>query len=338
MSELRWNPVLQEWVVTATHRMERPQMPNDWCPFCPGSGRVPDTYDVYIYPNDFPTFSVPPPEMDVESTELYKVAPAIGVCDVVLYTPEHDTTLTALPVEHIIKLVRLWKHRFCELAARPEIHYVFEFENKGEVIGVTMPHPHGQIYAFNYIPPKIEKELHSAQEHYAKTGRCLFCDIINEEKKDRRRIIFQNNNFFAVIPFYARWPYELHIFSQQHLGTIAQFGEPEITDLANILKIILQKYDNLFGFSFPYMMVLHQSPTDREPLKQECQQILNGTLEKSSGLEYPQYHFHIEFYPPYRSATKLKYLAGCESGAGTFINDSSAEEKAAELRNTEPKS
>jgi UDPglucose--hexose-1-phosphate uridylyltransferase len=141
MSELRWNPVLKEWIATATQRMERPQLPQNWCPFCPGSGKVPDNYEVYIYPNDFPTFSVPPPEMDLESNEIYKVAPAIGICDVVLYTPEHNTTLTALPVEHIVKLVKLWKQRFIELAAKPEIKYVFEFENKGEVIGVTMPHP-----------------------------------------------------------------------------------------------------------------------------------------------------------------------------------------------------
>lgn len=316
MSELRWNPMLQEWVVTATHRMERPQLPQDWCPFCPGSGRVPENYDVYIYPNDFPTFSVPPPEAVVESNELYKVAPAIGVCDVVLYTPEHNTTLAALPVEHIVKLVRLWKQRFIELAARPELNYVFIFENKGEVIGVTMPHPHGQIYAFSYIPPKIERELDSAKAHFIQTGRCLFCDVIQEEKKDGRRLIVENDRFLAGIPFYARWPYELHIFSKSHLGTIAEFDEPEILDLASIIKIILQKYDNLFGFSFPYMMVMHQNPT--------------------TGKEYPYYHFHIEFYPPYRSEKKLKYLAGCESGAGTFINDSAAEEKAAELRKVEP--
>jgi UDPglucose--hexose-1-phosphate uridylyltransferase len=234
-------------------------------------------------------------------------------------------------------LVKLWKQRFIELAARPEINYVFEYENKGEIIGVTMPHPHGQIYAFNYIPPKIETELQSAAEHLQQTGRCLFCDIIQEEKKDGRRIIVQNDSFFAVIPFYARWPYELHIFSQKHFGTIAQFDEQEIVDLAKIIKIVLQKYDNLFGFSFPYMMVLHQNPTDQPSFKQECTQILAGNFRQASGKEYPQYHFHIEFYPPYRSETKLKYLAGCESGAGTFINDSAAEETAAELRNVEPK-
>ena len=316
MSELRWNRILREWVATATHRMDRPQLPKDWCPFCPGSGRVPEDYDVYIYPNDFPTFSIPPPEPSVEGTELFKVAPSAGVCDVVLYTPEHDTTLAQLPVPHIAKLVRLWRKRFGELAEMDEIKYVFIFENKGEVIGVTMPHPHGQIYAFPYVPPKVQRELESAEEHYGRTGRCLFCDVVEEERRDGRRVLAEGCGFFVVVPFYARWPFEVHITSLRHIGDIREFSEEEVEGLARVLKFVLTKYDNLYGFSFPYMMVLHQAPTD--------------------GREYPYYHFHIEFYPPYRSRDKLKYLAGCESGAGTFINDSSAEEKAAQLRETPP--
>lgn len=316
MSELRWNPVLREWVATATHRMDRPQLPETGCPFCPGSGKVPEEYDVHLYSNDFPTFKTPPYTPIVEGTELFQVQPSVGVCDVVLYTPEHNTTLARLPVDHIVKLIRLWKARFEELAAREEIHYVFEFENKGEVIGVTMPHPHGQIYAFSFIPPKIRTELDSAKAHRERTGRCLFCDIIVEERRDGRRIVGENDDFLLVLPFYARFPYEVHIFSKRHLQDFSQFEEREIRSLAESLKFILLKYDNLYGFSFPYMMVIHQGPTDGE--------------------EYDYFHFHIEFYPPYRSETKLKYLAGCESGAGTFINDSSPEEKAELLRETEP--
>lgn len=317
MSELRWNPILREWVATATHRMDRPQLPEDWCPFCPSSGRVPGQYDVYIYPNDFPTFRTPPYEPLIQGTELFPVREPVGVCEVVLYTPEHDTTLTYLPVDHIVKLIHLWRERYEELGSREEIQYVFEFENKGEVIGVTMPHPHGQIYAFPYIPPKIGTELDSAREHREHTGRCLFCDVIEEERRDVRRILLENEGFVATVPFYARYPYEVHLFSRRHLLDFTQFEEEEIRDLARILKCVLLKYDNLYGFSFPYMMLIHQQPTD--------------------GADHGYYHFHIEFLPPYRSRTKLKYLAGCESGAGTFINDSSPEEKAQELRDTEPR-
>lgn len=315
-SEMRWNPLLQEWVAIAAHRQERPQMPKDWCPFCPGSGKVPDNYDVHIYPNDFPTFALPAEKPSTPSTAFYPVKPAAGVCDVVLYHPDHNTSLPQLSISHLEKLVHLWQKRFRELAALTEIEYVFIFENKGEAIGVTMPHPHGQIYAFSYIPPKIALEIDSAREHWEAHNKCLFCDILTREIAAGERIIAENTNFVAFVPFFARWPYEVHIYTRQHMGLITDFDANAVTDFAAILKIVTQKYDNLFGFSFPYMMVMHQAPVAAE--------------------RYPYFHFHVEFYPPHRSKTKLKYLAGCESGAGTFINDTVPEEIAAELRNTSP--
>ncbi len=314
--ELRWNPILEEWVAIAAHRQERPQLPEDWCPFCPESGLVPKEYDVYIYPNDFPTFSIPPPEPTVSSTELYRATKSVGVCEVILYHPDHNIQLAQLNIPHIVKIVRLWQRRFKELEAKDEIKYIFIFENKGTVIGVTIHHPHGQIYAFPYIPAKIDTELNSSRVYFQTANRCLFCDVVSEEKSDRRRIVFENKSFIALVPFFARWPYEVHIYSRRHLQAIIEFAESEVHDFASILKIVTQKYDNLYGFPFPYIMVMHQAPTD--------------------GKQYPFYHFHVEFYPPYRSKTKLKYLAGVESGAGTFINDTIPEETASELLNTPP--
>lgn len=316
-SELRWNPILEEWVVIAAHRQERPQMPKDWCPFCPGSGKVPRHYDVHIYANDFPSFAGEAPKPVTPSTKLYPVESARGICDVVLYHPDHHTSLPQLSNEHIIKLVNLWQKRFKENASNPAIKYVFIFENKGEVIGVTMPHPHGQIYSFPFIPPKASTELTASQKHFQATSRCLFCEILSREIAEQHRIVATNNSFIAFIPFFARWPYEVHIYPRRHLQLITEFQMQETADFAAILKIVTQKYDNLFGFSFPYMMVMHQAPVN-------------------SG-DFPHYHFHVEFYPPYRSRTKLKYLAGCESGTGTFINDTVPEDKAAELRNSIPK-
>lgn len=315
MTELRWNPTLLEWVSTASHRQGRPQMPRDWCPFCPGSGRVPEDYDVLIYPNDFPAFTVPPPQPAIEGDDFYKVRPSLGKCDVVLYSPNHHASLPHLPVDHLVKLVRLWRSRFLELKGTPGIRYVLIFENKGAVIGVTMPHPHGQVYAFPFIPPRIEKELAAARAHRRRLRRCLYCDILKKERRDGRRIIAENAAFTAFIPFYARWPYEVHIFSRRHLGTLEHFRPSEERGLAEILKWVTLKYDNLYETSFPYMMLLHQAPARGR---------------------YPYFHFHIEFYPPHRSKEKLKYLASVETGSGTFLNDSLAEEKAAELRAVRP--
>jgi UDPglucose--hexose-1-phosphate uridylyltransferase len=311
MTELRWNPTLTEWVSTASHRQGRPLLPRDTCPFCPGSGRVPDHYDVYLYPNDFPAFSIPPAVPAVQGDDFYRVGLSYGKCDVVLYHPDHHTSLAELSVAHLTKLVRLWRRRFEELKATPGIRYVLIFENKGEVIGVTMPHPHGQIYAFPFVPPRLQRELRVARAHSRRFRRCLYCRILARERREGRRVVAENAAFTALVPFYARWPYEVHVFARRHLGALDQLRPAEEKALAHILKRVTQAYDRLFGFSFPYMMLLHQSPTRGR---------------------FPYYHFHIEFYPPYRSKDRLKYLASVETGSGTFLNDSLAEEKAAELR------
>ncbi|MBA3441402.1 MAG: galactose-1-phosphate uridylyltransferase [Pyrinomonadaceae bacterium] len=319
MSELRWNPLLGEWVATATHRQDRTFLPPpDFCPLCPTKPggfptEVPEpTYDIVVFENRFPSLRPVPPPPAIEGSELYPVRPAEGVCEVVVYTPNHTSTLAAEPVEQIHKLIQVWTDRFRELGKLDFVDYVFIFENKGEAIGVTLHHPHGQIYAYPFIPPHIARELEQSRLHTEQTKRCLICDIKAEEQRDGRRIVAENESFVAVVPFFARWPYEVHIYSSRHLQALTDFTGTEGRDLASILKGVLVAFDNLFNMSFPYMMVLHQRPTDGEA--------------------YEYYHFHIEFYPPLRTATKLKYLAGSETGAGMFINDTLAEEKARELR------
>jgi UDPglucose--hexose-1-phosphate uridylyltransferase len=323
MSELRWNPISKEWVVTATHRQDRTFFPPPgFCPLCPTQpGGFPteiplEAYDIVVFENKFPSFRLPPPEPAVTDGDLFHVMPAEGVCEVVCYTSDHNATLAQCSVDQITKLVGVWRERYLDLGARPEVDYVFIFENKGEAIGVTLPHPHGQIYAFSYLPPKIERELSSANDHHRKTGRCLHCDVIAEERVDGRRIVAESEHFIAFVPFYARYPYELHVYAKGHLPSMAEFTPAQERDLARMLKALLQKFDNLWQMSFPYMMVMHQNPTD--------------------GQEHPGAHFHIEFYPPHRTKEKLKFLAGCESGAGTFINDTLPEDKAQELRALAP--
>jgi UDPglucose--hexose-1-phosphate uridylyltransferase len=270
------------------------------------------TYDVVVFENRFPSLKSDPPAPAVEATELYPVRPGQGVCEVVLYSPNHSSTLAAEPVEQIHKLVLVWTDRFRELGALPFVDYVFVFENKGEAIGVTLHHPHGQIYAYPFVPPRVARELEQSLAHRRRTGRCLVCDIVGEERTDGRRVVAENDSFAAYVPFFARYPYEVHVSSLRHLQALTDMDEAERRDLAAILKQVLVAFDKLFDISFPYMMVLHQRPTD--------------------GGDYGHYHFHVEFYPPLRTATKIKYLAGSETGAGMFINDTLAEEKAAELR------
>lgn len=323
MSELRWHPILQEWVITATHRQDRTFLPpDDYCPLCPTQpGAFPTEipspdYEIVTFENKFPSLRHPAPEPAVEETGLYKVRPADGICEVVCYTSQHNGTLTDASLEQLRNLVEVWTDRFRELGSRDFVNYVLIFENKGKDIGVTLYHPHGQIYALPFIPPKAQKELDSALSHMERTGNCLFCDIIAEEYKDGRRIVVENDSFAAMIPFFARYPYEVYIFSKKHHQSMLTFDENERCDLANILKAVLLKYDNLWGISLPYMMIMHQAPTD--------------------GQDYDHYHFHIEFHPPNRTKNKLKYIAGCETGAGSYINDTLAEEKAAELRAAQP--
>lgn len=319
MSELRWNPLLGEWMVTATQRQGRTFLPPaDFCPLCPtkeGGFRteIPEpTYDIVTFENRFPSLHAEPPAPSVEGSELYPVAPAQGLCEVLVYTPHHSGTLAGEPVTQIYKLVKVWTDRFAELGALDFVRYVFIFENKGEAIGVTLHHPHGQLYAFPFVPPHVARELEQSRAHHERTGKCLVCDVTAAERRDGARIVAENDAFVAYVPFFARWPYEIHVASTRHLQALTDMSDAEHADLAAMLKMVLAAYDKLFDLSFPYMMALHQRPTDE------------GT--------YDYYHFHIEFYPPLRTATKLKYLAGIETGSGMFINDTLAEEKAAELR------
>lgn len=311
-------------MITATHRMDRTyKPPKDFCPLCPTKpGAFPtevpaEDYEIVVFQNKFPSLQPQPPEPDVEGTELTLVEPAKGECEVVLYSPRHDGTLADESVRHIRNLIRVWKDRYQELGSREEIQYVLIFENKGEAVGVTLHHPHGQIYAFPFIPPVQQHELNALAAHREKTGRCLICDLVTQEIVDGRRIVAESGHFAAAIPFYARYPYEVHIFAKEHKPSLLALDAQEEWDLARILKLVMVKYDHLFGFSLPYLMTLHQAPTGGE----------------HEGLG----HFRIEFYPPHRSANKLKYLAGCESGAGSFINDSAPEAKAEELRAAGPK-
>jgi UDPglucose--hexose-1-phosphate uridylyltransferase len=322
MHQLRWNAVLSQWVVVSTHRQDRPQMPADWCPFCPGSGRVPDHYDVYLYPNDFPAFSkdAPPYEPYVQEKGLFASTGARGACEVVLYSSDHKLAPSKLTLESWGKIVQLWAHRTRELAAVDDVSTVAVFENCGEAIGVTMPHPHGQIYAMPFVPPLVQAELRSSQNYAARhSGACLFCDLLRGELDQQERIVFSNRSMVVFVPYAARFPSEVAIYPRRHVSSLLGLKDQEQADLAEAISVARRKLDNLYGFVMPLMMSVRQKP-----------------FRNTGDAPDAPYHLRVEMLPVQRSATKLKYLASLETAYGTFLADTRPEEKAAELRKAEP--
>jgi UDPglucose--hexose-1-phosphate uridylyltransferase len=313
MSELRYNPFLKDWVMVASNRQSRPNMPSEWCPFCPGSGKVPEDYDVYAYDNDFPVL-VPEWTSVSDHDAFFQAKVTYGKCEVILYHPDHNITLPELPLSHIRKLVDLWCSRFEALSRDESIKYIYIFENRGKESGVTMPHPHGQLYAFGWIPKIIQTELDASCEYHKDTGRCLTCDTLQKEQNCGERLVCENESFSAFVPFFTAWPYGIYIVSKRHIGSMNELDDVQKTDLAEILKNITGAYDTLFDMPFPYMMGIHQSP-----------------VNSKDASEF--YHFHIEFYPPLRAPDKQYFRASCETGVGAYCNVTLPEEKAEELRN-----
>ncbi len=326
MSELRWHPLLRQWVTVAPWRQDRTyHPPAGLCPLCPTKPGAPETeipepdYHIAVFENRFPAYTGDQGGAAGEAGgPLWGRGPAGGRmppyprggrCEVVCYTSDHDSSLGEQPVEHIRDLVEVWQDRFAELSTIPGVRYVYIFENRGESIGVTLSHPHGQIYAYPFVPPRIETELASFQAHRRKTGRCLYCDVLASETGERT--VVEAGTWIGFVPAFARFPYEVHLAPRRHLSALTDLDEREAEDLARALKGLLVRYDALFGFPLPYVMAMHARPCGRG---------------------HRGFHFHIEFYPPNRSADKLKYLAGSELGAGAFILDARAEESAALLR------
>jgi UDPglucose--hexose-1-phosphate uridylyltransferase len=321
LNQLRWDPTLKEWVAYATHRQDRTFLPPaEYCPLDPTKpGGFPtevprESYDIVVFENRWPSFAPDASEPEEMGSPLTPTAPGRGICEVVLYSDDHYGTLAGMSEERIRNLIEVWADRYGELGSVDFVEYVFIFENKGEAIGVTLHHPHGQIYAYPFIPPRPKKELEAAREYRTENEhRCLHCDLLSQEHEDGRRLVAKGEHFTAFVPFYAHFPYEAHVYARRCAPSIADLSGEERRDLARLLKRLLVGYDGLFGFSLPYMMVMHQAPTD------------GGDYEGVA-------HFHIEFYPPNRTADKLKYLAGSETGAGAYVMDALPEQTAGRLR------
>jgi UDPglucose--hexose-1-phosphate uridylyltransferase len=328
--EERWHPLREEWVIVAAHRQDRPwsggtvkqsapelppHVPD--CYLCPGNARVsgavnPQYEQTYVFDNDHPCVSPAAPSVLEAPGGLYQNRPAHGIARVVCYSPKHNLTLAELNIAEIQQLLRVWQEQYDELGRMADIKHVLVFENKGEVVGVSNPHPHCQIYATNFIFKTIETEARVSQQYLAQTGRVLFQDIIVAEQQAGARIISENETAIAFVPYFARYAYEVFVAPKKTHPSLATLSAREVLDFASVLKDVLVRFDNLWQMSFPYVMPLHQAPTD--------------------GGDYSGFQFHIEFHPPLRKPDLLKFLAGPEVGGGNFLSDTSPDEKAVELR------
>ena len=329
MWEQRWHPLRQEWVIVAAHRQSRPWSGGEvsareaapprydpQCYLCPGNARVsgksnPPYIGTYVFDNDHPCVGPDAPAHLTPPPWPYRNAPASGIARVVCYSPRHDVTLAELDVDGVDALLLTWQQQMRELATRPEVAFVLLFENKGEVVGVSNPHPHCQIYATNFVFKYIETELRAGERHVTETGRVLFEDVIAAERQDARRILSEQGSAIAFVPYFARYAYEVYVAPTRAHATLATLDDIERRDLAVVLRDTVIRFDNLWRMPFPYVMALHQAPT---------------------GVEARGFHFHIEFHPPLRRPNLLKYLAGPEIGGGNFLSDTSPEEKAGELQ------
>jgi len=331
--EKRWHPLKREWVVYAAHRNSRPwntglkdlsrkNAPeyDPGCYLCPGNprvhGAVNPMYDgVYIFDNDHPVVGMQAPEIIDQadtSNGLYLRKPARGIARVVCYDKRHNTTLADVSVEQVANVFKAWRQQMKEFESNPAIHYVLIFENKGEICGVSNPHPHCQIYATDFVFKFIETEMEAAADFKKDFGKNIFEEIINREEKDKVRIVAENEGAIAFIPFFARWSYEAMIFPKNNHATLSTMSDLELDQLAAIFQEVTQRYDKLFSMSMPYVMTIHQAPVD--------------------GKDYPDYHLFIQILPPLRQPGLQKFPAGPEIGGGNFMSDTLPEEKAAELR------
>lgn len=328
-SHRRYNILNGEWVLVAPHRTKRPWQGHEEakavknmiaydeaCYLCPGNTRAngvtnPKYTSTYAFVNDFSALLPDIPEFNTGDS-LLMARSEKGICKVVCFSPNHNLTLADLEISDIEQVIRTWKDEFAALGEKPFINYVQIFENKGEIMGCSNPHPHGQIWAQESIPVEPAKELATQSSYFQKNGRSLLLDYLHAEEEKGERIVYENESFVLLVPFWAVWPYETMIIPRRKVRHLSDLTEKEVGDFASMLKVTTVKYDNLFHVSFPYSSGIHQAPTD--------------------GLPHDEWQMHMHFYPPLlRSATIKKFMVGYELLANAQ-RDITAETSASILR------
>jgi len=326
----RWNPLTREWILVSPHRAKRPwlgQMDkpaaippvryDPTCYLCPGNERAggvknPAYESTFVFDNDFAALLPASEHAFYDEDGLLVAETEAGLCRVVCFSPDHSLSVSRLPVDAIVRVIETWTEQYVSLGAMAEIRSVQIFENRGEMMGASNPHPHCQIWANSTIPSELAKEVASQRDHAARTGSCLLCDYLRVELERGERIVLENENFAALVPFWAVWPFEAIVIAKRHCGSMPELSAGERAALADAMKRLTTRYDNLFQTAFPYTMGFHQSPTDGE--------------------DHRSFHFHAHYYPPLlRSAEVRKFMVGYEMLANPQ-RDITAEFAAARLR------
>lgn len=310
-SHRRYNPLTAEWLQVSPHRAKRPWQGQQEkttqasrpkydpsCYLCPGNtranGEVNPAYEgTYSFENDFAAITPDVPIGVQQDGELFLAKSERGICKVICFSPRHDLTIAEMEVEAIKEVVELWKREYTGLGSLDFVNYVQIFENKGEVMGASNPHPHGQIWAQESVPDEPAKKGENFRRYYQKHGRTMLEDYLQTELEKKERILFENEHFVGLVPFWAVWPYEAMIIPRRAVASVDKLSEEESLSLADAYRQLTLMYDNLFEVSFPYSAGIHQAPTD--------------------GSEHPHWHMHLVFYPPLlRSATVKKFMVGYE--------------------------
>ncbi len=326
----RFNPLTGEWVLVSPHRAKRPwqgqvekqqedQRPayDPTCYLCPTNKRAegsfnPDYKETFVFTNDFSSMLQDTPSGGINEDELFVVQSERGLCKVICFSPRHDLTVPEMDISDIKKVIDLWQTEYIELGKNEVINYVQIFENKGSIMGCSNPHPHGQIWCSSSIPVELSKESIKQKEYFNKHHTTLLSDYLKKELIKKDRILFENSDFVALVPFWAVWPFETMLISKKPHANISTLTDAEKQSFADAYKRLTVMYDNLFQVSFPYSAGLHQSPTD--------------------GKDYPEWHLHMHFYPPLlRSATVKKFMVGYEM-LGNPQRDITPEFSAKQLR------
>ncbi|MBS9525736.1 UDP-glucose--hexose-1-phosphate uridylyltransferase [Litoribacter alkaliphilus] len=310
-SHRRFNPFTGEYVQVSPHRGKRPwqgqqeKAPEEeglhydsTCYLCPGNPRVggdlnPSYETTFAFTNDFGAINEEVPDGEMSEGEFFQARSEKGICKVVCFSPRHDLTIPELALEDVEKVVHLWKKEYQELGSLSYINNVQVFENKGQIMGCSNPHPHGQIWAQQSIPTEQVKKSLRFTEYYHRKGRSMVVNYVQEELKKKDRVLFENNTFVGLVPFWAVWPFEAMIAPKVHLPSLSEMDNAQLKDLADAYRKLTILYDNLFEVSFPYSGGIHQAPTD--------------------GHKHPEWDLHIVFYPPLlRSSTVKKFMVGYE--------------------------